>query len=114
MATYLADVSKSFSRKQAYKFGQTLKFKKDQIDAIAKTTENTTGMDIVLRLFDHTNKASTHLRKAAIDDIHKSLLAAAGTHNANQLLLVLLVYIGIRGNLNKRGKRKDWKAKKKV
>ena len=87
MVTYLADVSKSFSRKQAYKFGQMLKFKKEQIDAIAHTTENTTGMDIVLRLFDYTNRTHTHLRKSVIDDVHESLLAALGTHNVNQELI---------------------------
>ena len=87
MATYLADVSKSFSRKQAYKFGQTLKFKKDQIDTITQTTETTTGMDIVLRLFDYTNRTNTHLRKSVIDDVHESLLVASGTHNVNQELI---------------------------
>ena len=87
MTTYLADASKSFSRKQAYKFGRALKFKEDQIDAISRTKETTTGMDIVLRLFDHKNKTSTHLRKSVIDDIHKSLLVASGTHNVGQELI---------------------------
>ena len=89
MTKYLANASKSFSREQAYKFGHTLKLSNDKIDAISQRTGATRGMDLVLQIFDYTNKRNTHLKKSVVDSVHESLLEASNTYKGDDVKRII-------------------------
>lgn len=76
---YLSEVSRTFSTKQAYEFGRSLKLSKRKIDTISRNTGAKRGMDLVLQIFEHINRNNTHLKGSLVDDIQESLFTAAKT-----------------------------------
>ena len=77
VTNYLRDVTRTFSTSQAKVFGQSLKLSKGKIETISRSTGATTGMELVLHIFDHVNRNNTHLNGPLMSEIEESLYAAA-------------------------------------
>ncbi|XP_019852991.1 PREDICTED: uncharacterized protein LOC109582608 [Amphimedon queenslandica] len=77
ITNYLRDVTRTFSTSQAREFGRSLKLSKKKIETISRSTGATTGMELVLQIFDHVNRNNTHLNGPLMSEIEESLYAAA-------------------------------------
>uniref|UniRef100_A0A1X7ST60 Death domain-containing protein n=1 Tax=Amphimedon queenslandica TaxID=400682 RepID=A0A1X7ST60_AMPQE len=77
ITNYLRDVTRTFSTSQAREFGRSLKLSKKKIETISRSTGATTGMELVLQIFDHVNRNNTHLNGPLMSEIEESPPAAA-------------------------------------